>query len=173
MVLFAESGGIGSLFTALGLNVQALVLNTLAFLVIVAILGKYVYPHLIRALDAKKDELEAAARLEKQAQASLEKAESKATDVISAARVSADEIVATAQVDAAEQLERARAKAEAQTDRIIGEAREQLERDMTTARRELKAETARLVATATEALLGEKLDDNRDNAIIGRSLGAK
>ena len=57
MVFLAEtSGGIGSLFTALGLNLQSLVLNTLAFLVIVWVLGKFVYPSLIKALDAKKDE---------------------------------------------------------------------------------------------------------------------
>lgn len=169
----AESGGIGSLFTALGLNLQSLVLNTLAFLVVVAILGKYVYPSLIKALDAKKDELEAAVRLEREAKAALEKAESKADDVVAEARAAADDILAAAKAESAAQIEAAHAKAAEQSERTIAEAREQLARDVTAARQSLKGDTAKLVAAATETILGEKLDPGRDAALIGRSLEGK
>jgi F-type H+-transporting ATPase subunit b len=170
--LMADSGFAG-LFTALGLNRQAFLLNTAAFLVTAYIVGRFVFPPLTRALDAKKDELEATARHEQDAQAALEKAEKKAADLIAAARVSADEIIATAHADAAEQLDEARAKAAAQTERIVAESREQLDRDVQAARRELKADAAKLVASAAGTLIGEKLDDKRDAAIIGRSLEAK
>ena len=170
MYLAAESGGIGGLFTALGLNVQSLVLNTLAFLVVVVVLGKYVYPSLIKALDAKKDELEAATRLEREAKAALDKAEAKAGDVILEARASAEEIISTAKAAAAIQLEDARAKATAQTERSVVEAREQLQRDVMAARQALKHDTAELIAAATETILGEKLDSAADQALIGRSL---
>ena len=169
----AGGGGFGDLFTALGLNVQSLVLNTLAFLVVAWILGKFVFPHLIKALDAKRDELDAAARLEREAKASLEQAEGKAEGLISEARRNAEEILATAKADAAAQIEEARAKAAAQSERAVHEAREQLARDVTAARRELKVETARLVAEATGAVLNEKLDSERDRALIGRSLETK
>lgn len=168
-----SSGGIGSLFTALGLNVQALVLNALAFLVIVWLLGKYVYPHLIKALDAKKDELEAATRLENEAKLSLEKAEKSAAEVLSEARKSADEIIDSAHASAAEQLEDARKKAAAQAERLVSEAREQLARDVQQARQALKDDTTKLVAMATETILDEKLDDTKDAALIRRGLGAK
>lgn len=166
----ADSSGIGGLFTALGLNVQSLVLNTLAFLVIVAVLGKYVYPSLIKALDAKKDELEAAVRMERDAKDALDKAEAKAGDVIQEARASAEEILAAAKTDAIAQLEDARAKAAAQTERSVAEAREQLQRDVTAARQALKHDTAELVASATETILSEKLNSTSDRALIGRSL---
>ncbi len=169
----AESGGIGSLFTALGLNVQSLVLNTLAFLVIVWVLGKFVYPSLIKALDAKKDELEAAGRMEGEAKVALEKAESTAGDVVGDARRAADEILASAKADAAAQIEAARTKAAEQGERLIAEAREQLSRDVLAARKDLKTETAKLVASATEAVLGEKLDSSHDGKLIERSLESK
>jgi F-type H+-transporting ATPase subunit b len=166
-------GGIGDLFTALGLNFQALIGNTLAFLVIAWLLGKYVFPHLIKALDAKKDELEAATRLEREAKAALDNAEAKAGDVIAEARKSADEILAAAKADAVAQMEASQAKASAQADRTVAEAREQLARDVTAARQTLKADTAKLVAAATETVLGEKLDAGRDAALIERSLETK
>ena len=169
----ADSGGIGGLFTALGLNVQSLVLNTLAFLVIVWVLGKFVYPSLIKALDAKQGELEAAARFEREAKVALEKAESKADGVISEARSAADEILAAAKAEAQSQIDAAQAKAQAQAERTVAEAREQLARDVNTARRDLRSETARLVAEATEAVLGEKLDSDRDRSLISRSLEGK
>jgi F-type H+-transporting ATPase subunit b len=167
------SGGIGSLFTALGIDVRSLILNALAFLVVVWILGKYVYPHLIKALDAKKDELEAASHMEQEAKQALDKAQEQADQVVGEARTAADEILATAKADAAAQIETARTKAQEQAERLVSEAREQLGRDVAAARRELKGETARLVAEATGAVLGEKLDANRDSELIKRSLEHK
>jgi F-type H+-transporting ATPase subunit b len=170
--LIANSGFAG-LFTALGLNWQAFLLNTAAFLVTVYIVGRWVFPPLTRALDAKKEELEATARHEHDAQSALQKAQMSAADVIAKARVAADEIIATAHTDAAEQLDAARAKATAQTERVIAEGREQLARDVLAARKELKADTAKLVASAAGTLINEKLDEKRDAGIIGRSLEAK
>lgn len=168
-----SAGGFAGLATALGLNLQALILNTLAFFVIVFILGKWVFPSLIKALDAKRDELEAATRLEREAKASLEQAEAKADAVVSEARASAEEIISAAKADATAQIEAAREKAKAQAERSVAEAREQLERDVNAARRELKTETARLVAEATGAVLNEKLDSEHDRALISRSLETK
>jgi len=172
-ILLAESGGIGGLFTALGLNMQSLVLNTLAFLVIAAVLGKYVYPSLVKALDAKKDELEAAARFERDAKLALEKAETKAEGVIGEARGVASDILASAKTDAVALVEAARAKTAEQSERTLSEAREQLARDVNDARQTLKHDTAKLVAAATETVLGEKLDASSDAALIGRSLEGK
>ncbi|GAC1371471.1 MAG: hypothetical protein NVSMB39_5260 [Candidatus Saccharimonadales bacterium] len=173
MFKLAESSGFAGLATALGLNLQSLILNTLAFFVIVWIMGKFVFPPLIKALDAKREELDAAARLEREARASLDAAEAKADSVVAQARKTAEEILATAKADATAQIEAARVKAAAQSERAVTEAREQLARDVNAARRELKSETARLVAEATGAVLNEKLDSERDTALIGRSLETK
>jgi F-type H+-transporting ATPase subunit b len=170
--LMADSG-LGGLFSALGLNWPAFLLNLAAFLVTAWVVGKYVFPPLTKALDAKREELEAAARLEGEAGKKLEDAKAEAVGVIREARGEADAILATAKADAAMQLEAARKRTAEQGQRLLAEAREQLARDVLTARRELKSETARLVATATEAVLEEKLDPERDGALIARSLELK
>lgn len=172
-LLLAETSGSGGLFTSLGLNLQTFIFDLVAFLLTAWVVGKWVFPPLTRALDAKKDDLEATARHESDAKKALEEAEKAAAHTLVKARESADEIIAAAHADAATQLEAARAKAEAQTERMISEARDQLTRDVQKARGELKAETAKLVAGATENLLGEKLDTKHDTALISRSLEAE
>ncbi len=172
-IIFADSSGFGGLFTALGLNWQTFLLDTAAFLVTAYVVGKYVFPPLTRALDAKREELEAAVHLEQEANTKLTEASNQAAKVVSEARQAADEVMATAKADAAAQIEAARTKAHEQGERLVAEAREQLARDVLAARRELKGETARMVAQATEAVLGEKLDHQSDNALISRSLGVK
>jgi F-type H+-transporting ATPase subunit b len=166
----SSSGGFAGLFSALGLNWQTFILDTIAFLVTVWILGKYVYPPLMKALDAKQSELEAAARLEDEAKNSLAKAQDAASEIVSEARSSADEILATAKDQGNAQIEAARLKATVQAERTISEAREQLAKDVNAARTTLKNDTAKLVAGATETILGEKLDGKGDASLIERAL---
>lgn len=168
--LIAQSTGLGGLFSALGLNVQAFVLDLIAFIITCYIVGRYVFPPMARALDAKRNELEAAARAEQDAQKALDAAKHQADGIVVKARAAADEIMQAAKADASAQLAEARSKATKQGERIIAEAHEQLSKDVMTARKQLESETARLVADATERLLGEKLDTNRDKALIERSL---
>jgi F-type H+-transporting ATPase subunit b len=168
-----ESGGIGSLFTALGLNFQSLIVNIIAFLIVAWVLGRFAFPSLIKALDAKKDELEAAARQEREAAAKLDAATKQANGVVRDARKAADEILASAKADSAAQIDAARTKAAEQGERLVAEAREQTRRDVLAARKELKAETAKLVASAAGAVLNEKLEGQGDQDLIKRSLEAK
>jgi F-type H+-transporting ATPase subunit b len=171
-MLIADAG-LGGLFTALGLNLQTFILDLIAFLITAWVVGKYVFPPLTKALDAKREELEAATRHEKESQDALAKAERSAAELLTKARESADGIIATAHADAAEQLDAARVKAKEQSERLIAEAREQLARDVVQARRELKGETAKLAVAAAEAVLDEKLDRQHDEKLIARSLEAK
>jgi F-type H+-transporting ATPase subunit b len=166
----AGGGGLASLFDALGLNLQSLLLNAGAFLIVVAVLAKWVYPALTKALDGKIAELETAARLEKEAKRSLEQAQTEVDKMLADARKSADKVMATTRDEAAAVLEQTRTKAEAQADRIVAEAREQLHKEVRDAQKHLEAETVKLVAQATEAVLAEKLDIKKDAGLIERSL---
>ena len=158
------------LLGALGIDWKALVLNGVAFLIILALLSKYVYPVLTKALDAKADELTAAARLQAEAEKKLADAGHERHALLGAAQAAAEELTAAAQAEAAETIAAARARATTEAERIVAEAREQLAKDVATARHSLRSETAMLVAQATETLIGEKLDAGRDQTLIKRSL---
>jgi len=165
-----SSNGIAGLFTALGIDWRSLILDAAAFLITMAILAKYVYPILVKALDAKQGELEAATRLEKQAKEELEAAQGEISKIVAEARKSADEIIANARTEADELTKASNAKAGEQAERIIAEAHEQLSRDVRLAREALKSDTIRLVAKATETLLNEKLNATSDAKLITKSL---
>ena len=168
--IMADSGGLAGLFQALGINLQTFALDLAAFLITAYIVAKWVFPPLNKALEAKKDELQAAAKMQQDATAKLDEAGKQAAAVVREARDSADEILATAKSDSAAQLEAARKRATEQGDRLVAEAREQLSRDVLAARKQLKGETAQLVAEATGAVLREKLDGHGDSKLIERSL---
>lgn len=173
MYRFAENTQSSNLFTALGLDLKTFILNGLAFLVVVLILRKFVYPSLLKALDAKIEDMGAVERLKGEAQAELDKAADEAKKVVREARKESDDILATTKAEAADIVEEARTKAETQAERIVTESREQLVRDVNAARIALRKDMAKLVMMATETVIEEKLDGSKDKALIERSLAHK
>jgi F-type H+-transporting ATPase subunit b len=169
-VLSASTGNTQSLTGALGLNWWSLVINGLAFLIVAWLLGRYVYPVLLKALDAKADDYAAASRLKQAADSALEKAEAETKKLISEARNTAEQILGDARDQATDLIKSAESKASAEAERIIANGREQLANDLEAARHELKADTARLVADATRAVLHDRLNHEIDERLISRSL---
>jgi F-type H+-transporting ATPase subunit b len=64
-------------------------------------------------------------------------------------------------------------KAKQRAEQIVADARTQLDADVRKAREALKAETVSLVAAATERIIGEKLDGQKDTGLITSVLKGK
>lgn len=158
------------LFEALGLDVKLLVEQTIAFLILVAILAKFVYPALIKAIDARRDQIEAGMKEAKQAEEALTTAEAKVADMLADARKEADEIIARSHTEATAMVADAEDKAKTRAEQIVADARTQLDAEVRKAREALKSETVQLVALATEKVLDEKLDANKDTNLIKGAL---
>ena len=163
----AEGGG---LFSALGIDWQLLGLQGIAFLILVFLLGKFVYPKLVAAIDAREKAISESVEAASKAEAKAEEAQAEVKKVLSDARKEAGEIVATAKKEATAQVEAAEAKAKKRAEHIATEAKEQLAQDITKAKAELRRETTELVALATEKIVRDKLDANRDGKLIEAAL---
>lgn len=170
LIVASASEASPGLLEALGIDVKLLVEQTIAFLILVLILGKFVYPALIKAIDARRDQLEAGMKEAKEASEALVKAEEKVTDLLADARREADEIIARSHQEAATMVSDAEDKAKARAEQIVADARTQLDADVRKAREALKSETIQLVALATEQVVGEKLDAKKDANLIKGSL---
>jgi len=164
-VIIASTNSPG-LFEALGINWKLLVEQAVAFLILVGVLAKFVYPALIKAIDDRRDQIEAGLQEAKESQEALERAEAKADELLAQARKDADELLSRSHQEAAVMVAQAEDKAKLRADQIVQDAREQLETDIAKARQALKAETVKLVAAATEHIIGEKLDDRKDAHLI-------
>ncbi|HEY5805815.1 MAG TPA: F0F1 ATP synthase subunit B [Candidatus Saccharimonadales bacterium] len=162
-----------SLFTALGIDVTLLIEQTIAFLILVFLLAKFVYPALIKVVDGRREQIEAGIKEAKQAEESLAKAEAKVSELLVEARKEADDILARTHQEAANVVADAESKAKTRAEQIVADARQQLELDVAKAREALKKDTVELVALATERVVGEKLDAQKDAELVKKSLAEK
>lgn len=173
-VLFAEATGSNqNLFSALGLDWQLLLVQTLAFLVLLWVLAKFVYPVLIRSIDERRRTIETGLEDAKKAHQELTRAEQKVETALTDARKEADGIIARSREEAAALLADAEAKAKTRAEAFLKDAQAQLDADIARARASLKKDTIELVALATEKIIDEKLDAEKDAQLIEKALAGK
>ncbi len=158
---------------ALGIDWKLLIEQGIAFLILVAVLGKFVYPILMKSIDDRREAIEAGLKEAKESQEALAKAEAKVSDLLAEARKEADGIVQRSHQEAATMVAEAEEKAKARANQIVEDARAQLATDVAKAREALKTETVKLVATATERIIGDKLDAGKDATLIENALKAQ
>lgn len=163
----AASGG---LFGALGIDWKTLVLQIVAFAVLVFILAKFVYPPLLAMLDRRDKLIDDSVRAAKQASADAAKSEADIAKMLSEAREEAGEIVDTARQESTDLLMNAEADAAKRADSIVASARAQLDQDIEKARRVIRSEAASLVASATEKVVRTKVDSKKDAELIDKAI---
>lgn len=165
---FAESSSSG--ISSLGLNLKAFVFQLITFLIILLILRRWVYPKLVATLEQRRKTLEDSLLNAKQIEEELRQAEEKSQEVLQQARVQADAIIADANTRVEEIVAKGEADAGERAARIVKEAEEHLAQERDRLHGQLKSELAGLVATATEKVLQQKINEREDRLLIERSL---
>lgn len=160
----------GDIFTALGIDWRLLVLQIVAFLILVFLLGKYVYPWLMKSVDERKANIEAASQAAVEAQKSSQASQEKVAALLAEARQEAADIVSTAKLEAADLLETTETKAKQNAERIVSQARAQLDKDIERAKKELYNETLELVSLATEKVIGATVTAEIDKELIASAV---
>ena len=164
---FAETAEANEdIFAALGIDWRLLILQIVAFLILVVLLGKFVYPWLMKSVDERQANIEEAAKAAKKAQESAADSQAETAALLAEARKESAEIVATAKLEAAEIASTSEAKAKSTAEKIVADAHAQISKDIDKARRELHDETLELIALATEKIVRKKLDSKADEALI-------
>lgn len=166
----AESAG---LFESLGIDWKLLVLQSIAFLFLLWLLSKYVYPALNKMIDAREAALEASQKAAKEAQEDAARSEETIKALMRDAQKEAGEIVATAKSEAGAMVAAAEEKAKASADRIVAQAQESIAKDVIAAKKALHNETIDLVAAATEKVVGNAIDGKVDRRLIETALEAR
>lgn len=160
----------GDLLASLGIDWTLLIVQLVAFLVLVWLLGKYVYPVLIKALDSREAKIEEAGKAAEAAEKKAEAAESKIEDTLKQARAEAADIVATAKTEATQMIEKAEANAKQRSERIVAEAHEDIQKDVLAARKTLERDTLSLVKKAAGLAVSSIADSKLDESLIKKSV---
>lgn len=168
---FASSEAAQSdIFTALGIDWKMLVFQLVGFLLLVWLVGKFVFPPLFRAVDTRREQIEAGAKAAEEAKQQASAAHEDVEKMLKQARAEASDIVATAKEEATAAVEKAEAKSKARAEHIVSEARAQIDKEVTAAKKALHNETVDLVAQATEKVLGKTVDAKVDEAVVSAAV---
>jgi F-type H+-transporting ATPase subunit b len=145
-------------------------IELVAFLLMMGVLARYVYPRVIEAAEARQKaiaaELEAAEKSRQESEATLAEAEKKLQE----ARVSAQEIVAGATRSGEQLRQESKQKAEEEAKRLTQAARKEIEAEREKAIQSVREDVAGLVVAATEKVLGETLDASKHKQLIERAI---
>jgi F-type H+-transporting ATPase subunit b len=164
-----ETAG-GDIFSTLGIDWQLLILQIIAFLILVWLLGKFVYPWLMKSVDERQAKIEESVKAAQEAEAKAESAQEDIAAMLKEARKEAKDIVVTAKDEAAAMVADGEKKAKARADKIVKDAHEQLEKDVIAARKQLHNDTIELVALATEKVVGKAVDSKADDKLIAHAV---
>jgi F-type H+-transporting ATPase subunit b len=160
------SGGLG----AFNINLKDFIFQLITFVLVLAILRKWVVPAIVATMDKRQAALEQSLKDAKATEEALARAEAKAEEILNRARAQADEAIAEAKKAAKGVVADAENAAGQRANLIIREAESRLAQERDKLRTELRAELAELVADATEKIIHEKLDASRDMSLLERAI---
>ncbi len=165
-----ESGGIA----ALGIDPLAILAQAVTFLALFFIIKKFALQGIVDTLEKRRKTIDDGVKLGLKMQEEQEKLEERIDASLRKTRVQADQIISEAHQEAGEVLKAAEASAAQKVDTMLADAHLKIEEDMNKAKNELVGDMRGLVADATEIIIGEKLNAQKDDALIKRALsGAK
>lgn len=159
-----------SILDGLGINFTLLILQAIAFLLMVFILAKWVYPVFLRIIDERQEKIDESTKAAEKAQKAAEKAEANVSGELAKARKEAADIVATAKTEATQMVEKADKNAKARAERIVAEAHEEIDRSVIAAKKTLERETLQLVKKAAGLAVAGVADSKLDEKLIKKSI---
>lgn len=170
----AKTEASGGLFESLGINLEMLIFQSIAFIILVLLLGKFVFPVLMKAVDDRQAKIEEAGKSAEAAEKKAEDAQAKIEEALKQARTEAADIVTTAKNEATQMIEKAESQAKSRSERIVAEAHEDIKKDVIAARKTLENDTINLVKKAAGLAVMGIADSKLDDALIKKSVeGAK
>jgi len=160
----------GGIMAALGIDVKLLIMQLIAFLLLVWALNKWVFPIFFKIVDKRQAMIDEGNRAAIEASKHAEAAQAATEKLLKKAREEAKEIVATAREESVSMLDTAEVKSREQARYIIADARDQLQKEVVAAKKALHNETIDLVMAATGKVLGTTVDARIDKAVVAEAL---
>ncbi len=150
----------------LGINLPSLLWHTVNFLILLALLWRFLYKPVVRMLDERSDRIkesmqradaikEQLARTNEETRLALESARKEAQAIADQASQIGEQIKAQARKDA-----------QTEADKILVQARQQIEQERRQMMAELRLEMASLVVLAAGKVIGQQLDDRAQHQLV-------
>ena len=163
----AKASGFGPLAPSLA----ELIIGTIAFLIVFAVLYRVLFPRIQQTLTERTDQIEGglqrAEETQREAKQTLEQYQAQLAE----ARHEASRLRQDAQEQGAQIVADVRAQGEAERQRLVAAAHEQIEADRAQAIQALRAEVGTLAIQLASRVVGESLDEEaRQRRVVDRFL---
>jgi len=129
-----------------------------AFALFIWFTVKFVWPPVLRAIEARRKTIADGLAAAEQGKKSLETSTRKADQAIQEARERAGDIIGQAEKRASEMIEEARNVAQAEGEREKAAAKAEIEQEVSRAREQLRAQVAMLAVAGAEKILRREVD---------------
>lgn len=161
-----STSGIG----ALGFDGKAFLIQLITFILALWVLKRFAFGPIVKILQERRETIEHGVKLGEDMQKEKVELEKQVEAELHKARQEADQMIVAAEDTAREAARAVEEKAKQKADGIVSEAEGRIALETTRARKQLEKELTNLVADATEAVIGEKVDAKKDEALIERAL---
>lgn len=158
------------LFQALGLDIKILVAQLVNFAVLLFVLHRFGYKPMQKFLADRAEKIEKGIQTAEEAKKKLAEMEEKERQVLIEARKEAQKIISKAEEVARKNAQDIVAASKEQAETMKSNTEKQLELEKNKIMSEVKMEIAGLVVAATEKILGEKIDREKDRQLIEKSI---
>jgi F-type H+-transporting ATPase subunit b len=136
----------------------SLIAQAIAFALFIWFTARFVWPPLLRAIEARQKEVADGLAAAEQGRKSLEVSSKQADQAIQEARGRAAEILAQAEKRAGQMLEEAKGAAKSEGDRERAAAKADIQQEVARAREQLREHVAALAVAGAEKILRREVD---------------
>ena len=162
----ASEGGIG----ALGFDAQALVFQIINFGILLFVLRFIAYKPLLKVLESRRQKIEEGLRNHSEVEKMKEAVKEERMHILKDAQKEVQKLILQTREQAEGIIHSAQQKAHEQSTHILNKARVQAEQELHTLHEQFKKEAVSLVVTATEQVLGKKIDSTADAELINQAI---
>src|SRR4051794_14801618 len=135
-----------------------LIAQAVSFTAFIWFTVKFVWPHMLRAIETRQKTIADGLAAAEQGRRSLESSSKQAEQAINQARARAAEIITQAEKRDAQMIEAAKTAAKAEGDREKTAAKAEIEQERTRAREQLRDQVAALAVAGAEKILRREVD---------------
>ena len=135
-----------------------LIAQAITFTVFIWVTVKFIWPYMLRAIDARQKTIADGLAAAEQGRRSLETSTRQAEDAVTQARGRAAEILTQAEKRAVQLVDEARSAAKEEGNREKAAAKAEIEQEVTRAREQLRDHVASLAVAGAEKILRREVD---------------
>jgi F-type H+-transporting ATPase subunit b len=129
---------------------------------------KFVWPPLLKAIEARQKEIADGLAAAADGRSALEVAAKKSEVTLTEAKQKASEIIAQAEKRGTQIIEEAKGNAKVEGDRIIAGAKAEIDQEVNRAKEGLRAQVSTLAIAGAEKILRKEIDANAHSELLAK-----